>query len=312
MLACAPSILNDDLKASFGTEDNSIASFDGTTLKALNAGTTTIYGSVSPYGNETKAIELTVVGEDPEPSPDPDAPTPVPEETPAPTRRPSGGGSSGIRTTPTPSPTTASSATPTAAPEVSETPVPTAQAGRFSDVAATDWFFDSVEYTAEKGYFNGTGDGIFEPYTNVTRGMLVTVLGRLEGISEEPTDTVYTDVDSDAYYAAHIAWATENGIVDGYGNGLFGPEDLVTREQMAKMTANYLSYKTGVTAGDASLAYTDSADISEWATESVALAAQQGIMNGNADGTFAPKSFATRAETAAVIERLDRLVSTQG
>ena len=78
---------------------------------------------------------------------------------------------------------------------------------------------------------------------------------------------------------------------------------------MAKMTANYLSYKTGITAGDTSLAYTDAADISEWAAESVALAAQQGIMNGNADGTFAPKSFATRAETAAVIERLDRIAA---
>ena len=314
-VTCAPSILNDELTASFGTEDSSVASFDGTTLKALNAGTTTIYGSVSPYGNETKAIELTVVGEAPEITPDPNEPTPVPEGTPTPTRRPSGGGSSGgIRHTPAPTATPAAAVTaePTAVPEASETPAPTVQSGRFTDVAETDWFFDSVEYTAEKGYFNGTGDGIFEPYTNVTRGMLVTVLGRLEGISEEPADTVYTDVDSNAYYAAHIAWATENGIVDGYGNGLFGPEDLVTREQMAKMTANYLSYKTGITAGDTSLAYTDAADISEWAAESVALAAQQGIMNGNADGTFAPKSFATRAETAAVIERLDRLLASQG
>lgn len=310
-VTCAPSILNDGLKASFGTEDSSVASFDGTTLKALNAGTTTIYGSVSPYGNETRAIELTVVGEAPEITPDPDGPTPMPEitETPTPTRRPSGGASSGIRITP--SPTATPSAAPTAVPEASKTPAPTASARRFSDVAATDWFFDSVEYTAKKGYFNGTGDGIFEPYTNVTRGMLVTVLGRLEGISEEFTDTIYTDVDSNAYYAAHIAWATENGIVDGYGDGLFGPEDLVTREQMAKMTANYLSYKTGVTAEDTSLAYTDADDISEWAAEAVALAAQQGIMNGNADGTFAPKSFATRAETAAVIERLDRLIASQ-
>lgn len=85
----------------------------------------------------------------------------------------------------------------------------------------------------------------------------------------------------------------------------------MTREQMAKMTANYLSYKTGVTAVNTSLAYTDAANISEWAAESIALATQQGIMNGNADGTFAPKNFATRAETAAVIERLDRLIASQ-
>lgn len=305
----APSILNDSLKAAFGTDDGSVAVFDGTTLKALHAGTTTIYGSVSPYGNETKAIKLTVVGEAPEITPDPNEPTPVPEitETPSPTRRPSGGGGGGggIRPTPTPSATAA----PTAAP--ANTDAPDLETPGFSDVTEEDWFFDSVMYTAEKGYFNGTGDGIFEPYTNVTRGMLVTVIGRLEGISDKPTDTVYTDVDSNAYYAAHIAWATENGIVDGYGNGLFGPEDLVTREQMAKITANYLSYKTGVTVEDTSLAYADTAEISDWAAEPVALAAQQGIMNGNADGTFAPKSFATRAETAAVIERLDRLIASQ-
>ena len=158
---------------------------------------------------------------------------------------------------------------------------------------------------------NGTGDGIFEPYANVTRGMLVTVLGRIEGVDSYGSATEYSDVRSDMYYAPYIAWATENGIVDGYGDNLFGPDDFITREQIAKMAAGYIKYKMNVEAEDIELEYTDASDISEWAVEYVRLATQLGILEGNDDGTFAPKSFTTRAETAAVTERLSKLIDSQ-
>lgn len=308
-VSCTPQILSSEMSAAFGTDDTSVAVFDGTTLKALSAGTTVIHGSVTPYGTSTKDIVLTVTGTAPD----------VPGEYPTqePTQQPSydddsdtdngggssgggsvsGGGGTGIISRPV--------ATPTDAP--SEEPV----TGGFTDVKESDWFFNSVQYTAEKGYMNGTGDGIFEPYANVTRGMLVTVLGRIEGVNSYGSATEYSDVRSDMYYAPYIAWATENGIVDGYGDNLFGPDDFITREQIAKIAAGYIKYKMNVEAEDKELEYTDAADISEWAVEYVRLATQLGILEGNDDGTFAPKSFTTRAETAAVTERLSKLIDSQ-
>jgi hypothetical protein len=287
----------------YSVDDASVAYIDGNVLTAVGAGETTLSVIVAPYGG-CKTINVVVEG---------DA-TP----TPTPTRKPSSGSSGGSSrrssssSSATATPTSEPAAEPTTAP-TEQTPTPSTENAekKFDDVKASDWFYDSVKYTAEKGYFAGTGENTFEPNTDVTRGMLVTVLGRMEGISEKNTKTDYSDVDKNMYYAPYIAWASKNGIVEGYGNNLFGPDDKVTREQMAKMIANYLTYKTGITAADTTLDYTDANDISEWAKKFVGLAAQQGILSGNSDGTFAPLKNATRAEIAAVIERLDKLIANQ-
>jgi hypothetical protein len=274
----------------YSVDDASVAYIDGNVLTAVGAGETTLNVIVAPYGGY-KTISVVVEG----------------DTSATPTVKPSSGGGGGSRRS-----SSSATATPTAEP-TTQTPAPSIETAEktFDDVKSSDWFYDSVKYTAEKGYFAGTGENTFEPSTDVTRGMLVTVLGRMEGISETNTKTAYSDVDPDMYYASYIDWATRSGIVEGYGNNLFGPDDKVTREQMAKMIANYFTYKTGITAADTTLNYTDANDISEWAKTFVGFAGQQGILNGNTDGTFAPSKNATRAEIAAVIERLDKLLAEQ-
>ncbi len=291
----------DGAEVNYSVRDCSVAQINGNTLKALREGDTTLKVMIMPHGGY-KDIKVTVTGDGTSPTP---------------TRRPSssggggfGGGTFGTTadTAATPLPTEAQG--PDASAQPIETPDTTgAETARFADVQPSDWFFESVNYAAEKGIMNGTGDGIFEPYLNVTRGMYATVLGRMEGVSPAASDSGFADVAPNEYYAPYIAWAAQNGIVDGYGDGNFGPEDNITREQIAKMTANYITYKTGAAAGGAELSFTDAANISDWAREPIALCVEQGILNGNDDGTFAPQNNATRAETAAVAERLDKLIS---
>ncbi len=288
-------------EANYSVSNCSVAQINGNTLKGLREGETTLEVMIMPHGGY-KSIKVTVTGDGTSPTP---------------TRRPSSGGSGGFGggtfgttadTAATPLPTEAQG------PDASAQPIQTpdtsgAETSRFADVQPSDWFFESVEYAAEKGIMNGTGDGIFEPYLNVTRGMYATVLGRMEGVAPAASDSGFADVAPDEYYAPYIAWAAQNGIVDGYGDGNFGPEDNITREQIAKMTASFITYKTGAAASGAELSFTDAADISDWAREPIALCVEQGILNGNDDGTFAPQNNATRAETAAVAERLDKLIS---
>ena len=99
----------------------------------------------------------------------------------------------------------------------------------FSDVDDTQWYYQAVCYAYENGLMNGTGDTAFSPDEVTSRGMVVTLLHRLEG---EPTAGAapFTDVAEQAYYKQAVAWATENQIVDGYGDGTFGPDDVITRE----------------------------------------------------------------------------------
>ena len=122
--------------------------------------------------------------------------------------------------------------------KATETPSKT----KFNDVSANDWFASAVDYVTGKGMMNGTADNTFSPKANTTRGMVVTVLYRLEN---QPSTSAasFTDVASGAYYANAVAWANANGIVSGYGSGKFGPNDKVTREQLAAILYRYAQYK---------------------------------------------------------------------
>lgn len=122
--------------------------------------------------------------------------------------------------------------------KATETPSET----KFNDVSANDWFASAVDYVTGKGMMNGTADNTFSPKANTTRGMVVTVLYRLEN---QPSTSAasFTDVASGAYYANAVAWANANGIVSGYGSGKFGPNDKVTREQLAAILYRYAQYK---------------------------------------------------------------------
>ncbi len=179
----------------------------------------------------------------------------------------------------------------------------------FSDIGETAWYKDSVKYVFERELFNGTGGGNFSPQLHMTRSMFVSVLGRLSGkVDGGLADTDFTDVKDESWYTRFVAWASENGIVSGYGNGSFGPNDNVSREQMALFLYRYAKWK-GIDVGMGTKSsiigdkFSDSDDISNWAREAVEWAVNAGIVNGKPGSVFDPKGKATRAEVAAIVHR---------
>ena len=182
----------------------------------------------------------------------------------------------------------------------------------FDDVLPGHWAYEAVEYVRQKGLMSGVGGGSFSPGQPTTRGMLVTILYRMEGEPEyENTGTIrFTDVNDDAWYAKGVYWAAEKGIVKGVGDGRYLPEDPVTREQMAAIFHRYAGYKGyDVTAqGDLS-AFTDAASVGDWAREALIWAVDKELINGMGDGTVNPRGTATRAQTAAILMRFCETVA---
>ena len=175
----------------------------------------------------------------------------------------------------------------------------------FKDVKKNDWYYEAVEYVANKGLMNGTGNDEFTPDANTTRGMIVTILYRLEG-SPEVSMSTFTDVANTEYYAKAVAWAEKNGIVNGYGEGKFGPNDVITREQLAVIMyrySNYKKYNTSVGEDTNILSYNDISELSEYAVSSMQWACGAGLVNGIGDGKLAPKGNATRAQLATILMR---------
>ena len=185
--------------------------------------------------------------------------------------------------------------------KATETPSET----KFNDVSANDWFASAVDYVTGKGMMNGTADNTFSPKANTTRGMVVTVLYRLEN---QPSTSAasFTDVASGAYYANAVAWANANGIVSGYGSGKFGPNDKVTREQLAAILYRYAQYKKyDVSVGEDTniLSYDDAQSISSYAIPAIQWACGAGVVTGKSGSKLDPKGSATRAEVAAMLMR---------
>jgi hypothetical protein len=175
----------------------------------------------------------------------------------------------------------------------------------FKDVKKNDWYYEAVEYVANKGLMNGTGNDEFTPNANTTRGMIVTILYRLEG-SPKVSMSTFTDVANTEYYAKAVAWAEKNGIVNGYGEGKFGPNDVITREQLAAIMyrySNYKKYDTSVGEDTNILSYNDISELSEYAVSSMQWACGAGLVNGIGDGKLAPKGNATRAQLATILMR---------
>ncbi len=170
----------------------------------------------------------------------------------------------------------------------------------YTDVAADAWYADAVAYVSAQGLMNGTSSGIFSPGTTMSRAMLVTVLYRLSGSPAVTQASSFTDVAEDAWYADAVAWASEQGVVNGTSATTFSPNDSVTREQMAALLHRYAGAPE--TAGDLS-AYTDAGSISAYAVDAMGWCVQNGILNGTDSGKLSPAASATRAEVAAVLQR---------
>ena len=183
--------------------------------------------------------------------------------------------------------------------------IPTALAagGVFSDVPNGTWYADAVDYVNEHGIRNGTSATTFSPNTPMTRAMLVQVLYRMQG-SPEAGGSTFTDVADSAWYAKAVAWASENGIVNG-SNGRFDPNGLLTREQLAAILWRYAQYEgRDVSVGENTniLSYDDAQDISSYAVPSMQWACGAGLLEGSS-GKLMPKSTTTRAQAATVLVR---------
>lgn len=174
----------------------------------------------------------------------------------------------------------------------------------FTDVNTGDWFYDDVKYAYEDGLMVGTGTINFSPNLETTRGMIVTILHRMEGAPEAGDVSIFTDVTKGKWYSNAVKWATENRIVAGYGNGKFGPEDSITREQMAVILMNYAKLKGYDVSAKTNLEkFTDSSEVSDWATNALAWANAKGLINGISSEILAPQGLATRAQVAAILHR---------
>ena len=177
----------------------------------------------------------------------------------------------------------------------------------FVDVPGDAWYYDAVKYVNENGLMAGTSANTFAPDLTTTRGMIVTILYRLEGspdIENEIWGYPFQDVDANAYYAEAVYWARMNGIVAGYSDEVFGPNDTITREQMAVILYRYAQYKGYDTTGKADLSkYTDAEQVGSWALEAIRWANAEGLVNGTSDTTLSPQGSATRSQAAMILTR---------
>ena len=174
----------------------------------------------------------------------------------------------------------------------------------FGDVEADDWFYGDVKYVFENGLMNGVSADLFMPGLTTTRGMIVTVLYRLSGQPEVNGELIFDDVAAGSYYEKAIIWASENGIVNGYGEGKFGPDDAVTREQMAAILCRYAKLMGYDTEASADLtAFADADSISSYAVDALSWANANGLINGIGGGLLDPAGKATRAQVAAILHR---------
>lgn len=174
----------------------------------------------------------------------------------------------------------------------------------FVDVQPDDWYIDVVKYALENGLMTGVSETEFAPDLATTRGMVASVLYRLEG-GPEAEDAGFSDVSADAWYADAVNWAASVGVVAGYGDA-FGANDAITREQLAAILCNYAAYKgEDVSSGAALDGYSDAASVSDWAGESVEWAVAEGLLSGVTNNELAPQGSATRAQVAAMLQRFN-------
>ena len=173
----------------------------------------------------------------------------------------------------------------------------------FTDVPTDHWARAVIQYVYDNGLMTGTSATTFAPEATTTRGMIVSMLARLEGVtSAEPAG--FTDVSADDWYATAVNWAASAGIVNGYEDNTFQPNAAITREQLAAMLMNYAQWKGQDTSARADLShYSDADSISSWANDVLSWAVAEGLLTGVTDDTIAPQVHATRAQVAAILQR---------
>lgn len=169
---------------------------------------------------------------------------------------------------------------------------------QFADVPAANWESNAVMFVSSHELFHGTDSSTFSPDLPMSRGMLAVVLHNLENNPSQELTGMFTDVDNSKWYAEGISWAAEQGIVSGYGGGKFGPNDDITREQLAVMLWRYAGRPA---ATSSSLNFTDADEISSWALDAMRWATGNGIISGKGNGILDPAGKATRAQAAQML-----------
>ena len=174
----------------------------------------------------------------------------------------------------------------------------------FTDVSESDWYYDSVYYVYAYGLMNGTDSTMFSPNGSTTRGMLVTILYRMEGSPQGSGWGPFTDVNPGQYYAQPIAWAAWNGIVNGLSETTFGPDTPVTRQQMAAILYRYAAWKKWDVSQQGNLfQFTDWAQVQGYARTPLAWASAAGLIQGKENNLLDPAGTATRAQVATILQR---------
>lgn len=192
--------------------------------------------------------------------------------------------------------------------EISESsPIPQWQ-NPFSDVDKNDWFYSDIEYVSINNIFEGITETEFEPDSSMTRGMLVTVLWRMEGSPSVQESTAFSDVPDNLYYTEAVKWAEENGIVNGVSDGLFSPDTEITRQDIAVILLRYLDYiKADYILTEEYRFFVDESDIAGYAKNAIQVMNKLGIINGKGGNMIDPQGKATRAEVAAMLGRIRKL-----
>ena len=181
----------------------------------------------------------------------------------------------------------------------------------FADVVEGAWYYDSIRYAYENGLIAGYPNGLFGINDTITRGQIATILWRMEESPVVNYAMTFEDVGAGMYYAEAIRWAASEGIVGGYTATQFGPDDAITREQLAAILWRYAQYKEyDVSVGEDTniLSYADALTVSEWAVPAMQWANGAGLIQGS-DNNLMPRGNATRAQAAAILHRFCETVT---
>ena len=187
---------------------------------------------------------------------------------------------------------------------------------RFSDVPLSAWYASSVDWAASNGVASGYGDGRFGPADSVSRAQMVVLLynlavkeGDAKAVSyKAPASVSFSDVPSSAWYAKQVSWAASSGVVSGYGDGRFGPSDMVSRAQAVVMLWKFARYR-GVSGSSSSQRFSD-VPSSAWYAKQVSWVVSNGVASGYGDGRFGPSDVALRAQAVVMLQKLDKLTAS--
>ena len=174
----------------------------------------------------------------------------------------------------------------------------------FTDVSEKDWFYNDAMFVYKNGLMLGTSKTLFSPHGTVTRGMMATILWRMEGSLAPKGENSFTDVEAGRWYADAITWATENGIFAGYSKDKFGPDDPITREQLTAIFYRYADYKGyKLTVTENLDKFEDADKITDYAKMVMQWAVGNGLIKGKSENLLDPQGTATRAEISAMLHR---------